>query len=126
MPRRTSTSGRALVTSWPASVIVPDVARTRPLRTPSSVDLPAPLAPTRAMSSPGAMSRSMPNSTGPASKPAVRPRTSSRTSGLEALGIALAQVGLDDPLVPQHDLGLSLREDLAGVEDDRAAAHPND
>src|SRR5260370_239559 len=29
------TSGRALVTSWPARLIVPEVARTSPLRTPS-------------------------------------------------------------------------------------------
>src|SRR3977135_336006 len=126
MPRRTRASGRALVTSSPASAIAPEVARTRPLRTPSNVDVPAPFAPPSAMSSAGAMSRSMPNSTGPASKPAVRPLTLSKGSGLEAFGIALAQGGLDHPLVRQHNLRLPIREHLAGLEHDRPAAHADD
>src|SRR5438309_2691547 len=125
-PLRTRASGRALVTSSPPSEIVPEVARTRPLKTPSKVDLPAPFAPTSAISSDGSMSRSIPKSTGPASKPAVRPRTSSRVSGLEAVGIALAEVGMDHALVPQHDLRLALRKDVTEVEDDRPAAHADD
>src|SRR4030088_3568654 len=126
MPRRTRASGRALVTSSPASAIAPEVARTRPLRTPSSVDLSAPFAPTSAMSSDGAMSRSMPNSTGPASKPAVRPVTLSSGSGLEAFGIALAQVGLDHPLVAQHNLRFPIREHPTGLEHDRPSADADD
>src|SRR5258708_8387626 len=126
-PFRTRTSGRALVTSWPARLIVPEVARTSPLRTPSSVDFPAPFAPTSAISSPGAMSRSIPKSTGPASYPAVSPRTSRSGSGrLEAFRIALAEVGLDHSLVAKHDFRLAIGQDAAGVEDDRAAADPDD
>src|SRR5712692_264770 len=126
-PFRTWTSGRALVTSWPPRLTVPEVARTSPLRTPSRVDFPAPFAPTSAISSAGAMSRSIPKSTGPASYPAVSPRTLRSGSGrLEAFGIALAQIGLDHTFVAKHDLRLALGQDLAGVEDDRAAADPDD
>src|SRR5258706_8994500 len=126
MPRRTSASGRAPVTSSPPSVIVPAVARIRPLRTPSRVDFPAPLAPTKAMSSEGAISRSIPNSTGPASKPAVSPRTLSRGSGPGSLRIALSEIGLDHPLVAQHDFRLTLSQHLAGHEHDRPVADADD
>src|SRR5712692_2836078 len=126
-PFRTWTSGRALVTSWPPRLTVPEVARMSPLRTPSSVDFPAPLAPTSAISSAGATSRSIPNSTGPASYPAVSPRTLRSGSGrLEAFGIALAQIGLNYTLVAKHYLRLALGQDLTGVEDDRAAADSDD
>src|SRR6267143_3293881 len=126
MPFRTSTSGRAFVTVSPPSTIEPDVARTNPLSTPSRVDLPAPFAPTSATSSPPATSRSIPNRTGPAPNPAVRPRTSRRGSGLEPFRVALTEVGLDHTLVAKHDLGLSLRQDTAAIEDDRAAADADD
>src|SRR5258708_32828861 len=126
MPRWTSASGRALVTSSPPNVIVPAVARTRPLSVPSSVDFPAPLAPTSAMSSAGAISRSIPNSTGPASKPALRPRTLSRGSGLGPFPIALSEVGLDHPLIRQHHLRLTLGQHATGLEHDRPVADPDD
>src|SRR5437879_1208856 len=126
MPLRTSASGRSLVTSAPASMIVPAAAGTRPLSTPSRVDLPAPFAPTSATSSAGATSRSIPKSTGPAPKPAVSPRTLRSGSGLEAFCIALAQVGLDHSLVPQNDVRLALREDLAEIENDRVPADSDD
>src|ERR1700730_5036888 len=125
-PFCTSPSGRAFVTVSPPSTIVPDVARTSPLRTPRSVDLPAPFAPTSATSSPLATRRSIPNRTGPSPKPAVRPRTSRRGSGLEPFRIALAKVCLDHALVPQDDLGLALGQDVTALEDDRAAADPDD
>src|SRR2546427_1688836 len=102
--------------------MLPEVARTSPLSTPSSVDLPAPLAPTSAMSSDAATSRSIPNRTGPASNPAVSPRTASSGSGLSPFRIPLTQIGLDHALVAKHDLGLSLGQDLAEVEDDSTAA----
>src|SRR5258708_14347559 len=108
MPRCTSASGRALVTSSRPNVIVPAVARTRPLSVPSSVDFPAPLAPTSAMSSAAAISSSMPNSTGPAPKPALRPRTLTTGSGLRPFRLALSEVGLDHPLILQHHLRLTL------------------
>src|SRR5258708_3947881 len=57
MPRWTSASGRALVTSSPPNVIVPAVARTTPLTVPRRADFPAPLAPTTAMSSAATLSR---------------------------------------------------------------------
>src|SRR6202022_4395204 len=125
-PFWTSTSGRAFVTVSPPSTIVPDVARTSPLTTPRSVDLPAPFAPTSATSSPLATSRSIPNRTGPAPKPAVRPRTSRRGSGLEPFRIAFAEVGLDHALIAKDDLGLSLGQDVTALEDNRAAADPDD
>src|SRR5260370_33982591 len=101
---------------------VPAVERTSPLRTPSRVDLPAPLAPTSATSSAGPTSMSIPNSTGPASKPAVSPRTLSSGSGLDSFGIAVAQVGLDHPLVTQHDLRLPPGQDLAARQNCSLAA----
>src|SRR6266849_8867111 len=126
MPFRTRASGRACVTSSPARVMLPDVARIRPLRAPSSVDLPAPFAPTRATSSPCPTSRSMPKSTGPASKPAVRPRTSSSGSGFGPFRIALPQIGLDHALVAKHDLRLALGQHATRLEHDGPAAHPDD
>src|SRR6267378_2475748 len=125
-PLRTSASGRPLVTSSPPSVTVPAVARTNPLSTPSSVDLPAPFAPTSAISSPAAISRSIPNSTGPASNPAFSPRTLSSGSGPEPFRIALPQVRLDHALVAQHHLRLALSQNLPKVEHDRPPADPDD
>src|SRR6202171_6866926 len=56
----------------PASVgMIPDIAR-------SSVVLPAPFAPIRAVMLPAAIDRSMPRSTGTSPYPAQRPTTSSR------------------------------------------------
>src|SRR5216684_326362 len=126
MPFRTRDSGRAWVTSSPASVTVPEVARISPLRAPSKVDFPAPLAPTSATSSACPTSRSIPKSTGPASKPAVRPRTSSRGSGLGAFRISLTEVGLDHALVLEHHLRLALGQDATRLEHDGPAADPDD
>src|ERR1700694_5267367 len=56
----------------PASVgMIPDIAR-------SSVVLPAPFAPIRAVMLPAAIDRSMPRNTGTSPYPAQRPTTSSR------------------------------------------------
>src|SRR5882672_4675034 len=125
-PLRTRTSGRALVASSPPRVTVPDVARTRPLRTPSRVGFPAPFAPTSAISSPAATSRSIPNSTGPASYPAFSARTSSKGSGLEPFRIALPQVSLDHTLVAEHHLRLAFSQHLSEVKHDRPPANPDD
>src|SRR5712691_13142102 len=78
------------------------------------------------MSSACPTSRSIPKSTGPASKPAVRPRTSSSGSGLKPFRIALPEVGLDHALVSQHDLRLALGQDATRLEDDGPAADPDD
>ena len=75
IPALTMASGRAFVISRPENAMLPALARTSPLSVPSKVDLPAPFAPTRAMSSPRAISMSISNRTGPAAKPAVRPFT---------------------------------------------------
>src|SRR5437588_703352 len=109
-------------------------------RTPSSVDLPAPLAPISATSSPARRSRSTPNSTGPAPKPAVRSRTSSSgcspaiglppTPVLPLRGggrrvsprVALAEIGLDDAGVTEHVGGRALGQGLAEVQHNRALA----
>src|SRR5207302_5499696 len=115
MPARTIASGRALVRSRPARVTVPAVSRTRPLRAPSKVDLPAPLAPIRATSSPSATSRSTPKRTGPAPKPAVRPRTARSGSATLQAGVTLAEVGLDHPAILEHGPRLAFGQDPAVV-----------
>ena len=50
--------------SAPSKMTVPAVAGSRPATTRSTVDLPAPLVPSRATTSASATSRSTPNRTG--------------------------------------------------------------
>src|SRR5947209_8607809 len=129
MPALTTSSGRAPVMSRWSKVTFPERVATRPLSVPSRVDLPAPLAPIRATSSPSAISRSTPKSTGPASKPAVSPSTWRRGSAFLLAGIALSQVGLDDPAVLEDGAWLTLGQHLAEMEDHGAVAdadyHPH-
>ena len=53
IPLMARRSGRTLVTSLPSNRIEPSVGRCRPAIVRSSVDLPAPLAPMMAYTSPG-------------------------------------------------------------------------
>ena len=53
IPLMARRSGRILVTSWPSYRIEPSVGWCRPAIVRSSVDLPAPLAPMIAYTSPG-------------------------------------------------------------------------
>src|SRR5881409_93081 len=123
----TTASGRTFVMSRPENAIRPALARTRPLRVPSKVDLPAPLAPTSATSSPCAISTSMPNSTGPAANPAVRPLTcSSGSAATEPPCVSLAKVSLDHTLVAQDDVRLPVCQRPPEVENDHSLAHADD
>src|SRR3989475_7207559 len=113
--------------SRPQIAILPAVAHTSPLRVPSKVDLPAPLAPTSATSSLGAISMSIPKSTGPAAKPAVSPLTRSSGSAVtEPPRVSLAEVGLDDALVAQDDVWRPIGKRPAEVEDDDPLTHADD
>src|SRR5207237_7104484 len=70
------TSGAGLpAVGAPSSSIAPDVGRKRPAMHLSSVDLPAPFAPTSATISPGATESVTPRSTGTPPYPAYRSRT---------------------------------------------------
>ena len=66
------------MTSIPSNVTVPAVAGRRPLTTRSTVDLPAPLVPRRATTSPSETSRSTPNRTGTLPYAASTPRQRER------------------------------------------------
>ena len=59
IPRSSAALGSDSVTSWPWNLIIPDVGWWTPARILTSVDLPAPLSPTRATTSPAWTSRSM-------------------------------------------------------------------
>src|SRR2546429_2214339 len=127
-PAATVCSGRCPVTGRPLKTTRPAVTRTSPVSAPSSVDLPAPLAPISATSSPGQMSRSTSNRTGIRRKPASRRRTSSSgsPSGIAAAGVALTQVGLDHPAVAQDLRGRAFQQRPPQVQDQGAVANADD
>src|ERR1051325_3085136 len=87
----------------------PERASTRPISALSVVDLPAPLRPRRATTSPGATARSIPKRPGERPYPALRPRASS-----------IAKVHLAHLRVGAHFSGRARGNDLALVQHDDA------
>src|SRR5918996_2547766 len=98
------------VRSFPSRTTRPANVGSSPAIAGKSVVLPAPFEPTIATASPVRTSTSMFSMTGSPRYPAASPTTSSNPGPPE--------IGVDDLRVSHDDLGHSLGQDLAEVEDD--------
>src|SRR5262245_12064193 len=96
----------------PSADTVPDFAGSKPQDVSTRLDLPAPLAPSSAVISPGATSSEMPCNT---SRP---PRSTTRSRTLKAASAILpgSQIGAANARIIEHGAGRPERQQLAEIE----------
>src|SRR5882724_12342070 len=92
MPSRRASSGELSLIGWPRNRISPASGGCTPVRQRTRVDLPAPLSPSSAVTSPAARVRSTPRSACTASKDLRSPVI--RTSGGSLVAVSPAASGL--------------------------------
>src|SRR6478752_2350040 len=119
IPRPGISSGAVRVSSRPSYVALPDCARTSPVMVRSSVVLPAPLAPSTAVTSPR----------GAVKETSLRARTAPydvESSLTSSIGDRVAEVGGLHGRVVAHVGRAARRDDLAEVEDHEVVADRHD